>query len=368
MSKDPRLTICVGGGGVGKTTTSSALALRLARGGARTLVMTVDPARRLADALGVKVGQETMQAHVCPRAEGRLWAKMPDPRSSMVDFMEWLFLDPVQRERFKQNPAYIELADSLAGVHEVLTLALLQNEIDSGKYDEVVLDTAPSRHALGFLAYPSRLLELLEAKALEWLSAAANLGGKAEKRSIFSWGRSKVEGLFGQVLGTAGVHDLSMFFAELVSVRQRWADLSRRTDTFLHGEKTRYFIVGAPTGGAMADVMYLTRALERRKQKPAAIVLNRAERDIPASELAIATILDSRPGIVSVDDERAIRATLTGLSTEHHARAAAADEATRRIHTTAPRGTALVRLPYVGPRAPNEIVLSLADAWEAAGY
>lgn len=368
MSKDPRLTICVGGGGVGKTTTSSALALRLARGGSRTLIMTVDPARRLADALGVKVGQETMQAHVCDRAGDRLWAKMPDPRSSMVDFMEWLFVDPVQRERFKKNPAYIELADSLAGVHEVLTLALLQNEIDSGKYDEVVLDTAPSRHALGFLAYPSRLLELLEAKALEWLSAAANVGGKPESRGIFSWGRSKVEGLFGQVLGTGGVRDLSLFFAELVSVRQRWADLSRRTDTFLHGEKTRYFIVGAPTGGAMADVLYLTRALERRKQKPSAIVLNRAEREIPASELAIAKLLDDNAGIIGVDDERAIRETLTSLSVEHRARAAAADDATRRITATAPRGTALVRLPYVGPRKPNEIVLALADAWEAAGY
>jgi hypothetical protein len=79
-------------------------------------------------------------------------------------------------------------------------------------------------------------------------------------------------------------------------------------------------------------------------------------------------MLDTNTGIVSVDDERALRETLTGLSVEHRARSAAADEATRRITATAPRGTALVRLPYVGPRKPNEIVLALADAWEAAGY
>ncbi|HQB46917.1 MAG TPA: ArsA-related P-loop ATPase, partial [Polyangiaceae bacterium] len=168
-----RLSVCVGGGGVGKTTTSAALALSLAQRKRKTLVITVDPARRLADALGTEVGRHA-QPVTLDRAGGMLFARMPDSRMSLDDFVLWLFEDPVQRQRVMNNPAYRELGDSLAGVHELITIGLLQTEIDSGHWDEVVLDTAPSRHALAFLTYPSRLLGLLEAKALAWLAALAS--------------------------------------------------------------------------------------------------------------------------------------------------------------------------------------------------
>ena len=277
-----RLTVCVGGGGVGKTTTSAALAVHLARKGARTLVITVDPARRLADALGVEIGQATKQAPIDPRTEGRLYAKMPDPRSSIEDFMTWLFVEEAQRTRVMNNPAYKELANSLAGVHELLTIGLLQHEVDSGAFDEIVLDTAPSRHALAFLTYPSRLLELLEAKALTWLAAAAEASREDVPRSgLFAWGRAKVEGLFGRLVGVSALRNLSSLFAELVSVRSRWAELARKTDDMLGGTDTRYLLVGAPTGGAIEDVSYLLRSLERRKLRPEAVILNRAEREPP---------------------------------------------------------------------------------------
>lgn len=363
MSRSPRLTICVGGGGVGKTTTSSALALAMARQGQNTLVITVDPARRLADALGVDVGQATTVTRFDERAGERLFAKMPDPRSSMADFTTWLFEDPAQRQRFQQNPAYRELADSLAGVHELLTIGLLQTEIDSGAFDEVVLDTAPSRHALAFLTYPSRLLELLEAKALAWLSALSTTGGD-ERRGFFAWGRQKVEGVFGKIIGVSGVMNLSAMFAELVSVRGRWADLARRTDGMLRDARTRYLVIGAPTGAALADIEYLLGALDRRKLRPSAVVLNRAEREASPAVSGTTALLASHPGIVSSDDEARIRQALTGLESEHRARAIAADDAERRLLSRLPRGTPLVRLPYVGPRPPQDIVRVLADAWE----
>jgi anion-transporting ArsA/GET3 family ATPase len=363
--KPPRLTISVGGGGVGKTTTSAALALSMARGGARTLVITVDPARRLADALGASIGQATRPAPIDPRAEGRLFAKMPDPRESIDDFMAWLFVDEAQRRRVMTNPAYAELSDSLAGVHELLTVGLLQTEIDSGKFDEIVLDTAPSRHALGFLTYPSRLLELLEARALSWLASAAEATREdAPRRGFLSWGRSKVEGVFGRLVGASAVRNLSALFAELASVRERWAELARKTDVLLGDPRTRYLLVGAPSGGAIADIAYLSKSLARRKLRPTAIVLNRAEREPPACEAGVRALLDA--GKVPEGDVAVLKETLDQLSLEHRARAAAAAEATRELEIRLGRSTRVVRLPFVGPAQPSEIVLALADAWTDA--
>jgi len=364
----PRLTVSVGGGGVGKTTSSAALAVHLARGGARTLVITVDPARRLADALGAEIGQATRPAPIDPRCEGRLFAKMPDPRESIDDFMAWLFVDEVQRRRVMNNPAYRELSDSLAGIHELLTIGLLQNEIDSGRFDEIVLDTAPSRHALGFLTYPNRLLELLEGRALAWLSAVAETAGgeQKERRGIFAWGRAKVEGLFGKIVGVSALRNLSALFGELASVRERWAELARRTDALLGNPRTRYLLVGAPTGGAIADITYLRGSLERRRLKPAAVVLNRAENEPPSCEKAVLAMLDAKSPGLSPEDEAVLRETLSGLASEHRARKAAADDAARVLEARMPRGTPIVRLPFVGPAQPQEIVLALADAWAEA--
>ncbi len=361
-----RLTVSVGGGGVGKTTTSAALALQLARAGARTLVLTVDPARRLADALGVEVGQAAAPVSICPRAKGRFFARMPDTRGSMGELMEWVFEDPAQRERVVSNPAYRELADALAGMHELLTITLLQHEANSGRYDEIVLDTAPSRNALAFLTFPARFLELLEAKALSWFAAVSGArdgGPPSSRRGLFAWGRSKVETLFGRIVGLEALRNLSALFAEMVSVRARWAELVRESDRLLRAPSTRYFVVGAPSGGAVSDVLFLLGALERRKVRPTALVLNRSEVGVPPLEREVQALLDARPGLVPAADEAALRATLQGLALEHRARAAAADGAARALAARAPRGVPLYRLPFVGPATPPEIVLGLADAW-----
>jgi anion-transporting ArsA/GET3 family ATPase len=332
-------------------------------------VITVDPARRLADALGVELGQATRPAPIDPRAQDRLFARMPDPRSSMDDFTLWLFTDEQRRQRFRENRAVQEMADSIAGIHEILTVALLQNEVDSGNYDEVVLDTAPSRHALAFLTYPNRLLDMLEAKALSWLAAAAENSEEGEEESgstagaIFAWGKAKLEALFARVIGLPGLRSLSSMFGDLFTVRERWAALARRTQVMLADPGTRYLLVGAPTGGALDDIAYLAGSLERQKLRPTAIVLNRSEREPPPCEREVRALLDGNPNLVTVADQQILRQTLDVLAAEHAARKAAADEATRQISKRLPRGIPVVRLPFVGPASPRDIVVSLADEW-----
>lgn len=374
-NKPARLTVCVGGGGVGKTTSSAALGLHLARSGARTLVITVDPARRLADALGVELGQSTRPAAIDPSAQGRLFARMPDPRSSMDDFTLWLFTDEQRRKRFRENRAVQEMADSIAGIHEILTVALLQNEVDSGNYDEVVLDTAPSRHALAFLTYPNRLLDMLEAKALSWLAAAADNSEEGEDEeskgaagALFAWGKAKLEALFARVIGLPGLRSLSSMFGDLFTVRERWAALARRTQVMLADPSTRYFLVGAPTGGALDDIAYLAQSLERQKLRPTAVVLNRAEREPPACEQQVRSLLDAGGGQLPPSEQQILRQTLEVLAAEHAARKSAADEASKQLARRVPRGTPVLRLPFVGPASPRDIVLALADEWGKAKF
>ncbi|HNT00284.1 MAG TPA: ArsA-related P-loop ATPase [Polyangiaceae bacterium] len=366
-----RLSVCVGGGGVGKTTTSAALALSLAQRKRKTLVITVDPARRLADALGTEVGRHA-QPVTLDRAGGMLFARMPDSRMSLDDFVLWLFEDPVQRQRVMNNPAYRELGDSLAGVHELITIGLLQTEIDSGHWDEVVLDTAPSRHALAFLTYPSRLLGLLEAKALAWLAALASTADPSQaehkpKSGLFEWGRSKAEAIMGKIVGLDGLRNLSALFADMVSVRERWAGLARRTDHLLRNPSTRYLIIGAPTGGAMADAAFLVDNLGRNGLKPSAIVLNRAESEPPLCEQRVMQAISDALFDVPEQHLLALRNTLETMQNEHQLRGQAATRTMSALQDIAPAGTRVLRLPFIHRSEPSAIVIALADAWLATG-
>ena len=120
-TSDPLVVVCAGGGGVGKTTTSAALALALARQGRRTLIVTIDPARRLAGAMGVPDLRRGHRACRCPTRDGRLSALMPDPRRSLRTFIEQLFEDePAARARAAPEPHLLGLADAAAGVHELV--------------------------------------------------------------------------------------------------------------------------------------------------------------------------------------------------------------------------------------------------------
>lgn len=367
-----RLTVSVGGGGVGKTTTSAALAVAMAREHRRTLVITVDPARRLADVLGADVGQQAHPVSIDQDSNGWLFARMPDSNASLDDFVTWLFEEPWRRARVIANPAYRELSNSLAGVHELVTICLLQQEVDSGRYDEIVLDTAPSRHALAFLTYPARLLGLLEARALAWLAALAHAsrGAAAEplpRAGLLEWGRSKVEALIGKLVGVEGLKNLSSLFADMLAVRQRWTTLVRRTNEMLRDKRTRYFIIGAPTGSATDDVAYLVSNLTHHRLAPSAIVLNRAEPHAPASERALREAIEQGVDGLSPLLRGALDETLRKLASEHETRKEAVRIVCEKLAVVAPAGVPVIRLPLIRRADSRAIVLALANACGSAG-
>jgi anion-transporting ArsA/GET3 family ATPase len=169
----PRVVVCVGGGGVGKTSVAAALGLAFARRGRTTLVVSIDPARRLAGAMGVPIAGQVTRAAL-PGADGRLFGLMPDPRRSLGALVEFLFAeDPAARDRVLSSGLYRGLADAAAGVPELVAMNLVVRATARGEFDAVVIDTAPSRHAIDFVTYPGKLAALLGGRVVAWLANLA---------------------------------------------------------------------------------------------------------------------------------------------------------------------------------------------------
>lgn len=281
MKKVPITIVCAGGGGVGKTTTAAAIAVAMARAGKKTLVVTVDPARRLAQAMGVEIDETVQPAHVEPGIEGKLFALMPEPRRSTPTFAKILFEGrPDDLARVMKNPVYTTMADAAASMHEIVSLILVAKAVEDAEWDVLVIDTAPSRNALDFVTYPGRLAVLFEGRAVAWLGQLAHRVGSGEKiegGGLFAGAERRIEALFARILSAGFLRDLTQLFSDLALVKDRFALLSRDAETLMLGKKTNYLLVSAPTGSAQADVVYLHKRLLKLEQNASALLLNRSD-------------------------------------------------------------------------------------------
>ena len=349
----PRVLVCAGGGGVGKTSTSAAIALAAARRGERVLVVTIDPARRLADALGVALGPSVQAVETSEQsagAPGELLALMPDPRQSMRTFVEYLFAGrPKALERVLGNRMYQVMEDAVPGVHELAALSLVTREMHERGLDLVVIDTAPSRNAVDFITYPKRLADLLGGRAMRWLAQLAHksLDGGEGDGDMKPQGR--VMRLLEKGLGPA-IHDVGALSAELVAVMDRFIALNEDSSELLLGGRTRYVLVAAPTRAAEDDASFLYKRLKALSVRPAAVILNgTAEPTPPWDErlrASAATTEPMRQALAILADERAQRDKAT------QAAIAAIRKIDRKLVPTA--------LPFLGPAPPREIVEGLA--------
>lgn len=349
----PITIVCAGGGGVGKTTSSAALAVALARAGARTLVVTVDPARRLAHAMGVEITERVQPARVEPEVEGKLFALMPEPRRSTPTFAQVLYEGrPDDLARVMGNPVYRTMADAAAGMHEIVSLILVARAVEEADYEYLVVDTAPSRNALDFVSYPGRLAALFEGRAVSWLgSLAKDVAHQERGPGFFASMERRVEALFGRILNPRLLRDLAQLFADLALVKDRFARYARMSERMLLGERTRYLLVAAPSGSAQADVAFLARKLGRWHHAPTALVLNRSDETAPEW---LATL--RREAIGSAPLEEAI------AQVEHElaVRKRAGDRLSAALAKDGLARVPQVRLPTVESPDPAAIVRELA--------
>jgi anion-transporting ArsA/GET3 family ATPase len=281
-----RVCICLGGGGVGKTTTSAALALALAARGQRVAVITIDPARRLAAALGLQqaseTGSEVGQHLVDPglfaaqgiNMKGELWAMMLDPKRTFDDIVTRLEPEERAREEILSNPIYRELSTAVAGSQELSAIAKLYELRHERDFDVIVLDTPPSRNAMDFLDAPTRLLGFLEGRALKVFVAPGGLTAR-----LFGRPTALVFSIFARVTGVDMLADLSRFFRSVSGVIEGFGERTRGVASLLREPSTTFLIVTSPEPEPAGEAVFLADNLAARDMSRGELIVNRVHRN-----------------------------------------------------------------------------------------
>src|SRR5690242_19431035 len=225
-----RIVICAGSGGVGKTTTAAAVALGMAERGLRVAVVTIDPARRLANSLGLEqLGNEPHRIEL--DVDGELWALMLDSKRTFDDLIERLAPDSKTRDEVLGNRIYQQLSSAVAGSQEFTAIAKLYELDASGEWDVLVLDTPPSRNALDFLDAPGRLTRFFQGRAIRMFLRPAGFLGR---------GTGLVFSVLRRITGVDLLRDLSAFFHALSGMIDGFTERARRVGALLKDPATTF--------------------------------------------------------------------------------------------------------------------------------
>jgi anion-transporting ArsA/GET3 family ATPase len=277
--KSKRVVICAGPGGVGKTTTSAAIALGLARRGQKVAVLTIDPAKRLAEALGMEslggepqlVDPSVLATHdIELAAGGELWAMTLDVKGTFDALIAELAEDEHKHREVLSNRIYQELSNAIAGSQEFTAISRLYELDRDGEFDVVVLDTPPSRNALDFLDAPGRLQQFFEGRSLRIFLAP---GGVAAR--FLGRGTGIVLSLFARVTGVDLMGDISTFFRSLGPITEGITERARGTGALLRDAPTAFLLVSSPEPESVREALYLAGKLREADMRRGGLIVNR---------------------------------------------------------------------------------------------
>lgn len=284
--KRKRIIVCVGSGGVGKTTTAAALSLEAARRGQRTLVLTIDPARRLANSLGLdELGHQIQQvpddliAAAGPRDEGgHLFAMMLDQKRAFDEMVERHASDPAAVNRILENPVYAQISGSLAGSQEYAAMAKV-HEFDREKnFDLIVVDTPPTSHALDFLDAPQKLTNAIDSPAIEWFRA---MRGQKKGRSLLGRTGGYVMKRLAKFVGSQFLQDLAVFFTEFNDILGGFQQRAVETFALFRQDKVGFVLVASPEAMAVREALFFHQRLSTSSMPFAGFVVNRVHANLP---------------------------------------------------------------------------------------
>lgn len=270
------LIVCVGAGGVGKTTTAASLAVGAALRGRQTLVLTIDPARRLANSLGLReFGSEETRIDLSPlgmKDAGDLWAVMLDSRSTFDSLISRIATDPAARERILKNHVYRHMSDTFAGSQDYMATEKLYDIVAAQKYDLVVLDTPPIKNALDFLESPGRLINFLDERVLKWF-LHPNDSPAIGRRLMFGTS-AVVQRLLGYVFGRDFLEDLTTFFDDFQGLYHGFVERHRAVLELFRAENTSFVTVCAPTESSIDVASFFQDELTRRGLPRGGLIVN----------------------------------------------------------------------------------------------
>ncbi|MDX6662963.1 MAG: hypothetical protein QOG09_1065 [Solirubrobacterales bacterium] len=269
--------ICAGSGGVGKTTTSAAIAVEMAARGQRVAVLTIDPAKRLADSLGLpELGNEERQvepelfAQQGIEMKGELWAMMLDPKSTFDDLVRRHAPDEDTRDRILENRIYRQLSNALAGSQEYMAMEKLFELHAEGRYDLLVLDTPPSRNALDFLDAPRRLTQFIEGRSLQVFMKPTGLAGRVVGR-----GTSMAMKVMNRLVGFDLLADIAEFLDAFSGMVGGFRERAKRVNELIGSSSTAFLVVCGPQGEPINEAVYFHRKLVEAKLPFAGVIVNK---------------------------------------------------------------------------------------------
>jgi anion-transporting ArsA/GET3 family ATPase len=317
-----RIIVCCGAGGVGKTTTAAAIGLRAAERGRHVVVLTVDPARRLAQSMGLtsldntprlvpglRPGAGDVQGGNEADSAGSLHAMMLDMKRTFDEIVE-AHADPDRAAQILANPFYQSLSSSFAGTQEYMAMEKLGQLRRADEWDLIVVDTPPSRSALDFLDAPQRLGRFLDGRLLRLLTAPAKVGGRAYLR-VLNAGVGVVTGVLTKILGTQVLRDVQTFVTALDTMFGGFRERAEYTYQLLRAPGTAFLVVAAPEDDALREASYFVERLDTERMPLAGLLLNRVQR-LPAAQLSAARSLAAAEVLQPADADSADYAAARG--------------------------------------------------------
>jgi anion-transporting ArsA/GET3 family ATPase len=302
-----RVIVCVGSGGVGKTTTSAALAVRAAASGRRVLCLTIDPARRLAQSLGLTELHGSEQqvskrlfAEQGVECRGSLSAMMLDMKYTFDELVARHASSPEQQRRILDNRLYQYVSTSLAGTQEYMAMEKLHDVRRDPRFDLIVLDTPPTTNALDFLDAPQKLVGAIDSPVMRWFVETLH-GGSG--MSVVGRGAAFVLKGLGRFTGAAFLQHVGQFVTELNELFGGFRERAKSVYEDLKGPDVAFVIVTSPSPGTVAEAIFFTRKLREYGISPRAMVVNRVhglvdvESDSDALLAELKTALADAPGI-----------------------------------------------------------------------
>jgi anion-transporting ArsA/GET3 family ATPase len=281
-----RICICVGAGGVGKTTTSAAIALGMAARGMKVAVVTIDPAKRLANALGLEqldneprlVSREGLHGL---ELRGELWALMLDPKRTFDDLIDRVAPTPERAEEIKRNGIYRQLSSAVSGSQEFTAIEKLY-ELAEADYDMLVLDTPPAHSAREFLNAPGRLMSFLSGGALQTLLRPTGLGMR-----LLSLGAVPVLAAFKLVTGVDLVSDLAALFTLLGGMTEDFKIRAVRVEELLHAPETAFVLVSSAQDRPIEEAIWFRETLRDSAMPLVGAIINRVNQPLPRGAVAL---------------------------------------------------------------------------------
>lgn len=337
LALDGQIVICAGPGGVGKTTISAAIALESAMRGRRTVVMTIDPAKRLADALGLeKLSNEPTRVpperfREAGMEPAPLDAMMLDTKTTFDDLVHRYAKSPERASLILKNRFYQAISGTMSGTHEYMAMEKLYELHNDRRYDLIVIDTPPTRNALDFLEAPKRMTSFLEGRLLKWFLVPAMGGGKGVFRAMNLAAVTFLR-VVQKVVGADALKDTADFFANFEGMYDGFRERAQAVYELLRRNLTRFVVVVSPNGQAVEEGLFLVTSMRSHGLHFGGLVVNRVHPRFEGAE--------GEPVGLPLAD------LLGQLADEFAQVRAREDQTLRRLEAEVP-GDATVRIPYL---------------------